>query len=221
MIRERLTKLWETKTSEKRETPWKKLTQKPTLLEQIPPPGHPEFEKERLASWLRLPRRARVAIRRLHRTVRHLQKEALVQILRAARTHKITSTQPRPFDARDALTRGRSLKHKVSPPRPYTFNHKVAVDVFEIVDSLGTRFSILNAVCMETTYHQAWFVRESENFVSPSSHACLRAFVHSWTRWAGWPKLVRCDRGDTQQRRIWLHSCQERCGNQTCWTGSS
>ena len=31
------------------------------LLEQIPLLGHPESEKERLASWLRLPRRARVA----------------------------------------------------------------------------------------------------------------------------------------------------------------
>ena len=51
------------------------------LLEQMPPPGHPESEKERLASWLRLPLRARVAIRRLHRNLRHLPKEALVQML--------------------------------------------------------------------------------------------------------------------------------------------
>ena len=34
------------------------------LLEQMPVFGHPESEKERLASWLRLHRRARVAIRR-------------------------------------------------------------------------------------------------------------------------------------------------------------
>ena len=52
------------------------------LLEQLPLPGHPESEKERLASWLRLPRQARVAIRRLHRILRHLPKEALVQMLR-------------------------------------------------------------------------------------------------------------------------------------------
>ena len=38
-------------------------------------------------------------------------------------------------------------------------------------------------------------MRESESLGSPSSHACLRAFVHGWTRWAGWPKLARCDRG--------------------------
>ena len=70
----------------------------------------------------------------------------------------------------------------------------MGVDVFEIVDSVGTRFSILNAVCMGATYDQAWIVRESESLGS-SSHACLRVCVQGWTRWAGWPKLVRCDRG--------------------------
>ena len=67
--------------------------------------------------------------------------------------------------------------------------------MFEIVDSVGTRFSILNAVCMGTTYDQACIVRESESLGSPSSHACVRAFVHGWTCWADWPKHVRCDRG--------------------------
>ena len=71
----------------------------------------------------------------------------------------------------------------------------MGVDVFEIVDSVGMRFSIMNAVCMGTTCDQAWIARESESLGSPSSRACLRAFVHGWTRWAGWPKLVRCDRG--------------------------
>ena len=87
-------------------------------------------------------------------------------------------------------TRPRPQTHKVSPPRPCTFNHEVGVDLFEIVDSLGARYSILSAVCMGTTYDQARAVRESESLGSPSSHACLRAFVHGRTRWAGW---------DTQQ----------------------
>ena len=50
------------------------------LLEQMPLPGHQSQRKNVLASWLRLPRRARVAVRRLHRNLRHLPKEALVQI---------------------------------------------------------------------------------------------------------------------------------------------
>ena len=74
----------------------------------------------------------------------------------------------------------------MSPPRPLTFNQEVGVDVFEIVDSVGSLFSIIDVVCMGTTYDEAWIVRGSETLGSPSSHACLRAFVHSWTRWAGW-----------------------------------
>ena len=89
----------------------------------------------------------------------------------------------------------RPQTHNVSPPRPYTFNHEVGVDVFETVGSVGMRFSILNAVCMGTTYDQAWIVRQSEVYGFPSCHACLQASVYSWTRWAGWPELVRCDRG--------------------------
>ena len=67
------------------------------LLEQIPLPGHQESEKERPASWLRLARRARVATRRLHRNLRYLPREALVQILQdlsmpGVRQHKAETT---------------------------------------------------------------------------------------------------------------------------------
>ena len=111
------------------------------LLEQMPLPGHPESEKERLASWLRLPRRARVAIRRLHRSLRHLPKEALVQMLRAARAPQDYISVAKTFRCQgcdNAKPRPQTHKtHKVSPPRPYTFNHEEGVDVFEIVDWNG------------------------------------------------------------------------------------
>ena len=166
------------------------------LLEQIPLPGHPESDKDRLASWLRLHRRAPVAIRRLHQNLRHLPREALVLMPRAARAAQDCFEAAKTFRCQGCdNTKPKPQTHKVSPPRPCKFNHEVGVDVFEIVDSVGIRFSILNAVCMGTTYDQAWIVRESESLGSPSSHACLRPFVLGWTRWAGWPSLVRCDRG--------------------------
>ena len=167
------------------------------LLEPMPLPGHPESEKGRLAPWLRLPRRARVVIRGLHRNLRHPPKEELVQMLRAARAAQDFINAAKTFRCQgcDNTQKPRHQTHEVYPPRPCTFNHEAGVDVFEIVDSVGMRFSILNADCTGTTYDQAWIVRESESLGSPSSHACLRAFVHGWTRWAGWPKPVRCDRG--------------------------
>ena len=194
MTTERLTKFWETKTWKKEEMSGKKLTEKLICLNRCLFPGHPESEQKRLASWLRLPRCARVAIRRLQRNLRHLPREALVQMLRAARGPQHYIIAAKTFRGQGCdNTRPRPQTHKVSPPRPYAFNHEVVVDVFEIVDSVGMRFSILTAVCMGTTYDQAWIVRESDTVGSPSSHACLRAFVHGWTRWAGWPELVRCE----------------------------
>ena len=85
----------------------------------------------------------------------------------------------------------------------------MGVDVFEIVDSICVRFFILNAVCMGT-YDQAWIVREFESLGSPSSHACLRAFVHGWTRRAGWPELVRCHRG-THNRGVFGSTLAKNC----------
>ena len=111
------------------------------LLEQIPLPGHPESEKERLASWFRLPRRARVAIRRLHRNLRHLPREELLQMLRAARAPQDYFNAAKTCRCQGCdNAKARPQTHNISPPRPYTSNHGVGVDVFEIVDSVGIRF---------------------------------------------------------------------------------
>ena len=55
--------------------------------------------------------------------------------------------------------------------------------MFEIVDSVGMRFSILNAVCMGTTFDEAWIVRESETLGSlrrhthVCEHSCMAGHV--------------------------------------------
>ena len=93
-------------------------------------------------------------------------------MLRAARAPQDCINAAKTFRCQGCdNAKSRPQSHKVSPPRPYTFNHAVGVDVFEIVDSVGMRFSILNAVCMGTTHDQAWIVGESENLGSPPSHA--------------------------------------------------
>ena len=74
---------------------------------------------------------------------------------------------------------------------------------------------------MGTTHDQAWIVRESESLGSPSSHACLRAFAHGWTRRAGWPKLVRCDRRTHNRCVLGSTLTKKWCSDQTCWIGST
>ena len=78
------------------------------------------------------------------------------------------------FQGHPEAEKGRpSILPSVSPPRPYTFNHEVRVAVFEIVDSVSMRFSILNAVCMGTTYDQAWIVRSLHRHM----HVCELSYM--------------------------------------------
>ena len=119
------------------------------LLEQMRLLCHPGIEKKSFVSWFR---RARVTIRRIHRILRHLSQEALVQIqfavrapqndidiVKTIRCHGCDNTKPNP------------QTHKVSQPRSKTFSHEMGVNVFEI---------------------------ESKTLGSPSSHSCRREFVH-------------------------------------------
>ena len=85
--------------------------------------------------------------------------------------------------------------HKVAPPKPYTFNAEIGVDVLEVTDSAGTHYDILNCVCYGTTFQQAWIVREARTNGVPSSASCLDAFVKGWVRPYGWPKYLAGDRG--------------------------
>ncbi len=57
------------------------IAEEQELLGELPRPGNPLAEEERKAEWLSLPMRARVAVRRLHRNMRHLPKSAIIQTL--------------------------------------------------------------------------------------------------------------------------------------------
>ena len=166
------------------------------LLEKVPLPGHPLQEKERRAKWLALPRRTRIAIRRLHRNFKHLPKNALVQLLRASRSPKeyIDAAKAYRCDVCE-INKPLPTTHKVSMPRPYEFNAEVGIDVLEIKDSAGRIYDVLNIVDYGTTFEQAFIVREADINGSPSSQKCLEAFTNGWVRPFGWPRYVALDRG--------------------------
>ena len=59
------------------------------MLEHIPLPGVPENERERLKAWLALPKKARVAIRRMHQEWGpHMPNSAMIEILKLATAPK-------------------------------------------------------------------------------------------------------------------------------------
>ena len=61
------------------------LASEEELLEQIPVPGVPEDERARRKAWLALPRKARVAIRRMHEEWGHMPSSVIIEILKLAK----------------------------------------------------------------------------------------------------------------------------------------
>ena len=180
------------------------------MLESLPLPGNPQGERERKAKWLALPRRARIAIRRLHRNFKHLPRNSLVQMLRAAHCPKdyIDAAKSHRCAACET-TKPKPRSNKTSTPKPYVFNHEVGVDVLEIKDAAGTFFDILNVVDYGTTFQQAFIVREATTNGLPSSASCLAAFVKGWVRPFGWPKMLAADRG-THNRGVFSSTLSKK-----------
>ena len=55
------------------------------MLQEILLPGVPQSEAERRSKWLKIPRAARIAIRRLRQEFGHVNKTVLVQLLKASK----------------------------------------------------------------------------------------------------------------------------------------
>lgn len=78
-----------------------------------------------------MPRHVRLAIRRLHRNLRHLPTNSLVQMIRAMHA-------PQEYiDAAD-------------------INHIVVIDMFELKDHTGSFYEVLNCPDYGTMFHQTW-----------------------------------------------------------------
>ena len=169
--------------------------QEEEILESLPLPNLPKDEKSRREQWLRMPRAARIAVRKLHRQFGHCPNRVLVEILRASGA-KVDLIQA----AR--LMRCQGCEHerpkpqtaKVALPRTSQFNESVGIDIFEVKDKSGTRCSILSFICLGTTYHQAAIIQEGTTG-QPSSRKCLEIFLEKWIQIFGTPTEVVSDRG--------------------------
>ena len=61
------------------------LLREEEMLEGVPLPGVPGHEKSRRETWLKIPRRARAAIRKMHREWGHMHPTVLKKILKTAK----------------------------------------------------------------------------------------------------------------------------------------
>jgi len=162
------------------------------MLDSLVLVGFPEEEYKRRKAWLSLPRTARAAIRRMHRMLSHKPKSVMLHILKGARADPVLIEAVKHFrcpDCPEEHTRAQPVK----APSLYLFNFEVVVDVLEIKDDGAERYSCLSCVCNGTTFHLVWMV--SVGGGQPKSTKCLRKFLQGWVAWAGWPKVLTCDRG--------------------------
>ena len=172
------------------------------VLDEMPLPGMPKDEKERRTAWLRLPIRARAAIRRLHRRFGHMPTNSLVQLLRHARAPNDYIEAARRYRCGPCVESApKAQTEKVAKPKSYVFNYEIGVDALEVSDANDTKYTLLNVVCMGSTFQQVYLVREGGG--TPTSSSCIQALVSGWVGWAGWFKKLVCDRG-THNRGVFM-----------------
>ena len=164
------------------------------MLDEIPLPNLPKDERERREQWLQLPRATRIAVRRLHRQFGHVPNRVLVQILRAsgAKPDYIKAARTLRCEGCDSV-QPKPQTQKVTLPRSLSFNDAVGVDIFEVKDANGERYSVFSMVDQGTCFHQATVVKVGGS--QATSRECLKAFQSSWMSWAGPPREVVSDRG--------------------------
>ena len=145
-------------------------------MEELPLVGFPTEEAERRREWLKLPRKARAAIRQLHKVLGHKPRNVVLQILRGAKAPEeyIQAAKLYRCDTCAELAPA-TATHKVAPPKPYIFNHELIIDVLEVKDSAAKRYSFLNILCAGTTCQRCVLVAEGGS--QPSSRKCLSKFL--------------------------------------------
>ena len=169
------------------------LISEQTLLDTVYVPGLPQQGVECCAAWRKLPQRVRVAVRRLHRQFGHCPRDVMIKLLRAARVNRSYIEAVRLHrcnTCEDNTNRPRS--HKISLPYEYRFNACLGVDLLEVSDAAGARYTVLNMVDMGTTFQQLHVIREGKN---ATSSQVLKALCDRWIAWAGHPKQLLTDRG--------------------------
>lgn len=101
------------------------------------------------------------------------------------------STSPRPsytFAMVALSTPLSSQTHKATLTKSYVFNRCAALDVLEIADSVGWRYSYLNIVGQGTPFQIATLVRTGGG--TPSSSTCFQVFLQHWVFWVGYPREI-------------------------------
>ena len=100
------------------------------MMEELPLPVRTQDETARKVEWLKLPRPARAAIRRLHNQFGHKPKETL-EILKASKCPEEYIRAAQYFRCTDCDLNAKlpKMTNKTAMPQPCVFNRVLGVDV--------------------------------------------------------------------------------------------
>ena len=153
-----------------------------------------EKEKERRRNWMCVAKPIRAELRRQHVNLGHITNVGLLRRLRrsGARKEVLKAVQWLSCDAcGDAI---RTLHPRPTRlPGKFVFNYLIWCDVFIAYDIEGLGYDFLNIVCGGTRFQVVYAVGIHTGVVS--STTIMHYFTLIWTSWAGWPTVVRVDRG--------------------------
>ena len=127
-----------------------KLADEEEMVDELPLPGVTSDERDRKTAWLKLPRAARAAIRRMHMQFGHVKEAPFMETLKAAKCPPEYLEAARHFRCNDCEYANKLplQTNKVSMPRPYEFNHTVGMDVNYCRDFAGNVHMFLNLMFM-------------------------------------------------------------------------
>ena len=161
------------------------------MLEQLRLPDITTEETTGRQQRLKMSRQTRTAVKKLHRKFSHCPNRVLTEIFRA-------SGSPAQYIKAAKLIRCDGCEHEKPKPQEHIaediqFNQSIGIDIFEIKDSNGKRYSVLSFLCLGTLYHHAAIVSTKGGQVS--SKLCFQMFNDKWTQYMGLPEEVITDRG--------------------------
>ena len=131
------------------------------MLAKIPLPGAPIQESETRKKWIKPLRKARLAIRKMHKEWGHLPRSVLKNILKIAKADE-SYIKAAEYLRCDDCEKNHKPKQtsKTAPPKPYMFNFEVGIEVLDLHDCEGNTYQFLNIVCQGTDFQMVIYLKK-------------------------------------------------------------
>jgi hypothetical protein len=168
-------------------------------------PMLPESERQRRKRWGEVPANIRKELKRLHVNMGHIPIVSMMRRLRRkdALPEAIAAVKDFPCDVcGDAVRRQRPRPTR--PPGIYVFNYLLWIDTFNVKDIKRVTFAVFNLVCEGTRFGVQYAMDATKGV--PAARTTFNTFCTVWCSWAGWPSVIRVDRG-----KEWMGEFAELC----------